>query len=140
MSILRKLREQTKALNVKELAQLLRVTESTILRWVRKRQIPAIRVGDVIRFDPSVLADWIELQSVVSQRHQDYINRLIRQSDARGACDYQIRWEELGEDSESAAWRNPLAPAPSCRACRGATRTPSEPIHGAVGNVPSRHR
>lgn len=104
MSILKKLREQKEALNVKELAQLLRVTQDTVLRWVRKRQMPAIRVGDVIRFDPGVLADWIELQSVVSQRNQDYINRLIRQSDAGKACDFQIRWEDLGgEDSEAAS-------------------------------------
>jgi excisionase family DNA binding protein len=69
MSILKNLRGRTTPLNVKDLAELLDVTEGTIQRWVRRRQVPAIRVGDVIRFDPGMLADWIELQAASSQRY-----------------------------------------------------------------------
>jgi excisionase family DNA binding protein len=63
MSILSKLRDRTEPLNVAELAKLLDVTAATVQRWVRRYQVPAIRIGDVIRFDPGMLADWIELQS-----------------------------------------------------------------------------
>ena len=64
MSILRKLREQTRPLGVKEVAELFDVTESTIQRWIRRGEIPAIRVSDTIRIDPGVLADWIERRSI----------------------------------------------------------------------------
>lgn len=78
MSILKNLRGRMAPLNVKDLAELLDVTEATIQRWVRRRQVPAIRVGDVIRFDPGMLADWIELQAASSQRYQDGLYRFIR--------------------------------------------------------------
>jgi len=63
MSILKKLREQTRPLGVKEVAELFDVGEGTIQRWVRRGEIPAIRVSDTIRFDPEMLADWIEQSS-----------------------------------------------------------------------------
>lgn len=66
MSILKKLREQTRPLGVKEIAELFDVSEATIQRWVRRGEIPAIRVSDTIRFDASILADWIEQLSMVS--------------------------------------------------------------------------
>ncbi len=81
MSILKNLRGRTAPLNVKDLAELLDVTEATIQRWVRKRKLPAIRVEDVIRFDPAMLADWIELQAASSQRYQDGLYRFIRVRD-----------------------------------------------------------
>ena len=62
MSIIKALREGPEPLTVAELAALLRVTESTVQKWVRNRQIPSIRIGDVIRFDGAVLCDWIELE------------------------------------------------------------------------------
>jgi excisionase family DNA binding protein len=99
MSILKNLRGRTAPLNVKDLAELLDVTEATIQRWVRRHQVPAIRVGDIIRFDPCMLADWIELQAAASQRYQDGINRLIRMRDrALEDTSFQITREDLGED------------------------------------------
>jgi excisionase family DNA binding protein len=73
MSILKTLRERAGPLDVKELAELLDVTEATVQRWVRRRQIPAIRIGDVIRFDPAILADWMAKQGRASQRRQNTI-------------------------------------------------------------------
>lgn len=60
MSILKKLSECTEPLNVKEVADLLGVAESTVQRWVRNRELPAIRVADTIRFDGTTLAEWLE--------------------------------------------------------------------------------
>ena len=99
MSILKNLRGRTAPLNVKDFAELLDVTEGTIQRWVRRNQVPAIRVGDVIRFDPGMLADWVELQAAGSQRIQDGINRLIRMRDrVLEDTSFQITREDLGED------------------------------------------
>ena len=99
MSILKNLRGRTAPLNVKDFAELLDVTEGTIQRWVRRNQVPAIRIGDVIRFDPGMLADWVELQAAGSQRIQDGINRLIRMRDrVLEDTSFQITREDLGED------------------------------------------
>jgi len=60
MSMIEELRARTKPLSVSEVAEMLGVAESTVQRWVRNRELPAIRVADTIRFDPTVLADRLE--------------------------------------------------------------------------------
>jgi len=60
MSMIEQLRARTKPLSVSEVAEMLGVAESTVQRWVRNRELPAIRVADTIRFDPTVLADRLE--------------------------------------------------------------------------------
>ena len=60
MSMIEQLRARTEPLNVMEVAELLGVAESTVQRWVRNREIPAIRIADTIRFDGDVLARWLE--------------------------------------------------------------------------------
>ncbi len=47
------------ALRVSEVASLLDVDDSTVYRWVRQNEIPALRVGSRVRFDPGTLADWL---------------------------------------------------------------------------------
>jgi len=94
MSIITVLRERSEPLNVSELAKMLNVTEATVQRWGRKRQIPCIRIGDTIRFDPGILADWIELQTA---RTHPIVNLLLHPRPAADPCDFQMRWEDLGE-------------------------------------------
>jgi nitrogen PTS system EIIA component len=45
-------------ISVREVARLLSVTEKTIYRWLKKGQIPAIRVGDLYRFNRLEILDW----------------------------------------------------------------------------------
>jgi excisionase family DNA binding protein len=63
MSILKKLRERAEPMNVGEVAKLFSVTAGTVQKWTRLKQIPCIRIGDTIRFDATMLADWIEAQA-----------------------------------------------------------------------------
>jgi excisionase family DNA binding protein len=79
MSILKKLRERSEPLNVKEVAKLLCVSEATIQRWVRGGEVPALRIGDTIRFDPQILADFIEVASAASQHGRDFRFRLAQE-------------------------------------------------------------
>jgi|HubBroStandDraft_1064217.scaffolds.fasta_scaffold13884_4 excisionase family DNA binding protein len=79
MSILKKLRDCNEPLNVKEVAKLLCVSEATIQRWVRGREIPALRIGDTIRFDGQSLADFIEEASAASQHSRDFRYRLVEE-------------------------------------------------------------
>lgn len=94
MSILKKLRGRTEPLNVSELAQLLSVTEATVQRWARRRQIPTIRIGDVIRFDPAMLADWIELQAACTR---PLANIFLYPRAEADPSDFQVRREDAGE-------------------------------------------
>jgi len=104
MSILKNLRERTEPLTVAELAKLLRVTEATVQRWVRNRQMPFIRIGDTIRFDGSMLADWVELQGACVH---PIINVFLHPRAPGNAEDYQMRWEDLGELGPE-EFRNPV--------------------------------
>lgn len=93
MSILKTLRERDTPLNVAELAKLLSVTESTVQRWVRNRQIPSIRIGDVIRFDPGMLADFIELKAATTG---GFVTVIRQPRAADESSESQLKWEDLG--------------------------------------------
>jgi excisionase family DNA binding protein len=94
MSILKVLRERTDALNVAELAALLRVTEDTVLRWARQQLIPCIRIGSVIRFDGTMLATWVEAQGAATH---PIIRPFLHPRAPGNPDEYQMRWEDLGE-------------------------------------------
>ncbi len=87
MSILKMLREGTEPLDVAELAMLLAVTAATVQRWVRNRQIPFIRIGDVLRFDGGMLADWIEMEGACQEHSRAPGN----------PAEYQMLRSDLGE-------------------------------------------
>jgi excisionase family DNA binding protein len=93
MSILKNLHERTEPLNVAELAQLLNVTEGTIRRWARQGQIPCIRIGDTIRFDPTMLASFIDLQSAEARMSA----RFLHPRAPGNPAEYQVCTEDLGE-------------------------------------------
>lgn len=79
MSNIQKLREHPDALNVREVAVMLRVSEATIQKWVRKGTLPAFRAGDTIRFNPRALADWIEMRQIEAQeRLRNSIDRYTK--------------------------------------------------------------
>jgi excisionase family DNA binding protein len=93
MSILKNLCERKEPLNVVELAQLLNVTEATVQKWARQKQIPSIRIGDTIRFDPSMLADFIDLQAASTRMSARYLHpRAPINPD-----DFRMTWQDLGE-------------------------------------------
>ena len=92
MSIVKALKQRAEMLTVAELAKLLQVTTDTVQRWGRLRLIPTIRVGDTVRFDPGMLADWLEVRASTP-------NPIINTDPyplAPGNPE-KLRWEELGE-------------------------------------------
>ena len=46
-------------LTVAQLAQRLQISESTIYGWVDRDYIPFLMAGDLVRFDPSAIHDWM---------------------------------------------------------------------------------
>lgn len=50
-------------LTVAQLAQRLQVSESTIYGWVERDYIPFLMAGDLVRFDPAVIHNWMLAQA-----------------------------------------------------------------------------
>ena len=48
-----------KFLKVKEVAQLLRVADITIYKWVENNAIPHHKINNTIRFDENEIMQWI---------------------------------------------------------------------------------
>ena len=46
-------------LTVAQLAERLQISESTIYGWVDRDYIPFLRAGDLLRFDPIKIDDWM---------------------------------------------------------------------------------
>lgn len=46
-------------LTVAQLAHHLQISESTIYGWVDRDYIPFLMAGDLVRFDPSAIHDWM---------------------------------------------------------------------------------
>ena len=85
MSIITKLRDRDQPLNVKDLADILEVAESTIQAWVRKSFIPFIKIGNIIRFDPVIMADFMEMNSDIQQ-----VKRNVLRTQAKRAFDERL--------------------------------------------------
>lgn len=49
-------------LSIREVARLLRVPEGTVYRWLDEGQLPALRLGDDVRFNRSELLEWATLR------------------------------------------------------------------------------
>lgn len=68
-ALLARLQSYDRALDAREVAQLLHVRRSTIFRLCEQREIPHFRVGKLVRFYPATLAAWlIEKQAIVDFR------------------------------------------------------------------------
>lgn len=64
MSVIEKLRAAKKLLGVKQVAELLGSHPMTIYGWVAEGRLPHLRVGGRIKFDPNVVADWLQARSL----------------------------------------------------------------------------
>ena len=49
--------------NVKDLAKYLRTTTHAIYKLVERGQVPCIRIGKSIRFDPAEIREWVKSKS-----------------------------------------------------------------------------
>lgn len=56
------MKQQTILINIQELASLLDVKESWIRSRIFRNEIPYIKLGHLIRFDPIEIKKWIELK------------------------------------------------------------------------------
>lgn len=54
---------ESEILTIKEVAEYLKVNERTIYRLANKAEIPALKVGNIWRFERIKIVDWMNSQS-----------------------------------------------------------------------------
>jgi excisionase family DNA binding protein len=59
MTLIEQLRKRTSYLNLQETAEILGIHDMTLRKWAKNRKIQALRIGDEIKFDPNIVADWL---------------------------------------------------------------------------------
>ncbi|MCZ6799423.1 MAG: helix-turn-helix domain-containing protein [Nitrospirae bacterium] len=52
-------------LTIQQAAQITGVSITTLYKWVSHRKIPYIKMGRLVKFDPSKLEEWIKQQTVM---------------------------------------------------------------------------
>ena len=60
MSLVEILRGKQEALRVRELAQVLGVSQQQIYKMAAKGEIPSFKVANAVRFDPQETAEWLK--------------------------------------------------------------------------------
>jgi len=60
--------QKVKYLSPKELADMLGVDITTIYGWTSDRQIPFLKIGRLVRFDPIKINGWLKQKTVPSIR------------------------------------------------------------------------
>jgi excisionase family DNA binding protein len=65
-SIVGRLRSMRSALTAPELAELLHLGRNTVYAQIKSGRIPSYRIGQTVRLDPAVIADWLEAQQMAA--------------------------------------------------------------------------
>ena len=60
MSLVDVVREKQEALRVRDLAQLLGVSQQQIYKMAASGEIPSFKVANAVRFDPHETAEWLK--------------------------------------------------------------------------------
>ena len=69
MTLIQMLESRREALKVKEIAELLGVSDKHIYEMVADGALPALHIGRSIRFDPQDVADWLRKKRPADGRH-----------------------------------------------------------------------
>ena len=64
MTLIDQLRKRKGYLPLQEAADILGVHTMTVRKWVKTRKIQGHRIGDEIKIDPNILADWLCARSI----------------------------------------------------------------------------
>jgi excisionase family DNA binding protein len=64
VTLIDQLRKRRSYLTLQEGAALLGVHAMTLRKWAKARKVQSLRIGDQIKFDPNVLADWLSARSI----------------------------------------------------------------------------
>ena len=57
-----------KLLTVEELSSMLRVSKSTVYRWVHYEFVPHLKIGGTVRFNENAIEKWLEARKIAGRR------------------------------------------------------------------------
>lgn len=77
MSLVERLKSQTKVLRATELASLLEVTPQHIYKLAATGRMPSIRIARAIRFDPQQVATWLSENAPFHQLREHPVMRHV---------------------------------------------------------------
>jgi excisionase family DNA binding protein len=63
-TIIDTLRGTRRPLTVRQCSDILGLHPQTVYKWSRTGRIPVLRLGSALRFDPIVIAQWVESRSL----------------------------------------------------------------------------
>ena len=64
--------------NVKEVANYLSCSVSSIRPLVRNREIPYFRIGSKLNFNKEAVDDWVHNQELQNMQHEEYTTKIKR--------------------------------------------------------------
>lgn len=70
MTLIETLESREEALNVRQVAELLGVSDKHIYELAAQGKVPAFRVGRAVRFDPQDVADWLRKRKPSDERQE----------------------------------------------------------------------
>lgn len=70
MTLIETLENREEALNVRQVAELLGVSDKHIYELAAQGKLPAFRVGKAVRFDPQDVADWLRKRKPANERQK----------------------------------------------------------------------
>ncbi|MBI4820867.1 MAG: helix-turn-helix domain-containing protein [Deltaproteobacteria bacterium] len=78
-------------MTVVEVAELLRVSRSTVYAWIAEGAIPFLKIRGVVRFEPDVLSAWVQASARAGSDGGIHAGTQDQRSLARGHLDRQAR-------------------------------------------------
>ena len=82
MNLLDDLAKRETALSVEEVATILQTTKRQIKRMIADGELPSIRVGNAVRFDPEVFSEWLR-KTTTTPKFESLASRKARIEKAR---------------------------------------------------------
>jgi excisionase family DNA binding protein len=67
-SFISTIRRRRSLMSASEVAEVLRVSPKTIYRMAKESRIPNLRIGYTVRFDPEIIARWLDEKTVVTHK------------------------------------------------------------------------
>jgi excisionase family DNA binding protein len=79
MKLLDDLAQRTTALTLEEVAAILQTTKRQIKRMIKDGELPSIRVGNAVRFDPEVFSEWLR-KTTTTPKFESLASRKARRT------------------------------------------------------------
>jgi excisionase family DNA binding protein len=82
VKVLDDIAQRKTALTIEEVADILQTTKRQVKRMIADGELPSIRVGNAVRFDPEVFSEWLR-KTTTTPKFESLASRKARLGKAR---------------------------------------------------------